>query len=460
MRYWALRLTGVFAVACLLALGTGSWTEAAGVGARAANSAAAQVSTPVANPTPFPAATPRTGTTPFPTNVTPTPPRAATPAATAATVQRTGLMNVTGISARLGHSLALQQDGTAWAWGDNTAGQLGSETLAFGNSSFPVQVTGLENVTFVAAGGDHSLAVTADGTVWAWGSNSSGQLGDGTTIDRSAPVRVNGLINVPGGVEAVAAGLQYSLALKNDGTVWAWGTNEVGQLGNGTTDNQTAPVQVSGLTGVAAIVAGTSHALALKNDGTVWAWGANDMGQLGDSTNINRSTPVQVTGGMAGVRAIAAGLVHSLAAKNDGTVWAWGGNDAGQLGDGTTTSHSTPVQVGGGLVNAVSLAAGSYHSLAVRNDGTVWAWGSNDMGQLGDGTTASRRTPVQVSGGMTGAQEVAAGEQYSLALRSDGSVWAWGSDLVGQLGNGCLADQCQNQSTPVQVVAGIPSMGQ
>ena len=168
-----------------------------------------------------------------------------------------------------------------------------------------------------------------------------------------------------------------------------------------------SPVQVSGLSGVQAIVAGTAHALALKNDGTVWAWGANSNGQLGDGTGTDRSTPVQVTGGMAGVTALAAGVTHSLAAKNDGTVWAWGGNDAGQLGDGSTTDHSTPVQVSGGLVGAVGLAAGTYHSLAVKNDGTVWAWGGNDLGQLGDSTTTGRRTPVQVRGGLVGAREVA-----------------------------------------------------
>jgi alpha-tubulin suppressor-like RCC1 family protein len=434
MLYRTPRLIGILTTVCLLALGTGLWTVAARPGIAHAT-----------EPTTNPARTLHSG------NAAP----ASGPAG-----QRTGLMDVTGISARLGHSVALQRDGTAWAWGNNTGGQLGSEALSFGNSSVPLQVTGLDNVTFVAAGGDHSLAVTSDGTVWAWGTNNNGQLGDGTTIDRSAPVRVNGLTNVPGGVKAVAAGLQYSVALKNDGTVWAWGTNDVGQLGDGTTTNRTAPVQVSGLSGVTALVAGTGHALALKNDGSVWAWGANNMGQLGDSTTTDRSTPVQVTGGMANVRALAAGLVHSLAAKNDGTVWAWGGNEAGQLGDGTITNHSTPIQVGGGLTGVVSLAAGSYHSLAVKNDGTVWAWGSNGLGQLGDGTTTNHSLPIQVSGGMTATREVAAGDQYSLALKSDGSVWAWGSNQQGELGNGCLAGECRTQRTPVQVTAGIPSMGQ
>ncbi len=433
-----------------------------------------------------------------------------------ATAQTTGLADVAGIAARWRHSLALKNDGTLWAWGDNTSGQLGNETTAFAMSSVPVQVTGLSGVTNAAVGGDHSLAVTGDGTVWAWGGNAVGQLGDETTINRSAPVRVSGLTNVPGGVRAVAAGLQFSVALKNDGTVWAWGVNDAGQLGDGTTTNRTSPVQVSGLTDVAAIVAGTGHVLALKNDGTVWAWGANDEGQLGDGTTTSRSTPVQVSGGMVGVTALAAGVAHSLAVKNDGTVWAWGMNDSGQLGDGTTTSRSTPVQVSGGMTDVRSIAAGSYHSLAAKSDGTVWAWGEDDYGQLGDGvrlpsaattpvpaaigpvgsatpaartsttpgtTTATatatstrppatptrlpsamssptnRNQPVQVTGGLSQVVEVAAGEQHSLALKSDGSVWAWGGDREGQLGDGCLADRCVDRSTPVQVVAGLPSVG-
>src|SRR3989304_2356071 len=182
--------------------------------------------------------------------------------------------------------------------------------------------------------------------------------------------------------------------------VWAFGGNNYGQLGNGTTINRTTPVQVSGLTGVGAIASGYGHSLALKTDGTVWAWGFNDRGQLGDGTTINRTTPVQVSG-LTGVAAIAGGYGHSLALKTDGTAWAWGQNNGGQLGNGTSTifgATTTPVQVcesggcsNGYLTGVAAIAGGFFHSLALKTDGTVWAFGVNSTSQLGDGTTAILR---------------------------------------------------------------------
>ena len=317
------------------------------------------------------------------------------------------------------HSLALKSDGTVWAWGLNWYGQLGDGSP--NSSATPVPVSSLTGVIALAAGEQHSLALKSDGTVWAWGWNFYGQLGDGSTTNRKIPVQVSGL----SGVIALAAGEQHSLALKSDGTVWAWGQNWNGQLGDGSTTNRSTPVQVSGLTGAIALAAGGAHSLALKSDGTVWAWGANDYGQPGDgSTTYSRSTPVQVSG-LTGVIALAAGGTHSLALKSDGTVWAWGHNDYGQLGDGSTTNRSTPVQVNG-LTGVIALAAGEQHSLALKSDGTVWAWGWNWYGQLGDGTWLDRSTPVQVSG-VTGVIALAAGYNDSLALKSDGSVWIWGS---------------------------------
>ncbi|MBI2916825.1 MAG: S8 family serine peptidase [Chloroflexi bacterium] len=329
--------------------------------------------------------------------------------------------------------------GEAWAWGNNSEGQLGDGTTIQRNA--PVQVSGLAGVTDVAGGGWHSLALSSAGTVWAWGWNDQGQLGDGTTTGRTTPVQVSGLT----GVAAVAVGDYYhSLALKSDGTVWAWGWNYHGQLGDGTTTDRHTPVPVSGLTGVVAIAAGGYHSLALKSDGTVWAWGGNDNGQLGDDTQTNRTTPVQVSG-LTDVTAIAAGGYYSLALKSDGTVWAWGRNVVGELGDGTTTGRTTPVQVSG-LTGATAIAAGGYHSLALKSDGAVWAWGYNNHGQLGDGTTTNRHTPVQVSG-LTGVTTFAAGGLHSLALRSDGTVWAWGYNNNGQLGDGSTT----NRHTPVPV---------
>jgi alpha-tubulin suppressor-like RCC1 family protein len=219
--------------------------------------------------------------------------------------------------------------------------------------------------------------------------------------------------------------------MRGDGTVWAWGSNFAGELGNGSSTDSSIPVQVSGLTGVTAIAAGDSHSLAVRGDGTAWAWGYNFDGELGNgTTTFNESTPVQVSA-LTGLTAIAAGGNHSLAMRGDGTVWAWGSNFAGELGNGTTTNASTPVQVSApSSVNAI--AAGGIHSLAMRGDGTVWAWGDNSLGELGNGTTNSASTPVQVSG-LAGVTAIAAGDLYSLAVHTTALSPAVGSS-VGDCG--------------------------
>jgi alpha-tubulin suppressor-like RCC1 family protein len=315
---------------------------------------------------------------------------------------------------------------SAWGWGSNAAGQLGDGTTT--NRFTPVQASGPTGVTAIAAGNTHTIALESDGTVWAWGQNVYGQLGDGSTTNRSTPVLVSQLSGLTT-VAAVAAGGNHSLALKSDGTVWAWGFNGLGQLGNGTTDSRSTPVLVSGLSGVTAIAAGRNHSLALKSDGTVWAWGDNAAGQLGDGTTVNRSTPVS---GLTGATAIAARFDHSLALKSDSTMRAWGYNGFGQLGDGTTANRSTPVQVSG-LTGVTTISAGFYHSLAVKNDSTIWVWGYNQYGQLGDGTQTSHTAPVRVSG-ITGASAIAGGDYHTVALMSDGTVWTWGFNRYGQLG--------------------------
>jgi alpha-tubulin suppressor-like RCC1 family protein len=293
----------------------------------------------------------------------------------------------------------------------------------------------------MSAGAVHNLKVRQDGTLWAWGGNAYGQLGDGTTTKRTTPVQVMGLDNV----EAVAAGDNHSLALKKDGTVWAWGYNNHGQLGDGTTTTRTTPVQIAGLTNVAAIATKTDHSLAVKKDGTVWAWGKNNYGKLGDGTAVTRYTPVQVVG-LSGVVSVAAGYLTSLALKQDGTVWGWGFNESGMIGDGTTTTKLTPVQTTG-LSGATVIVAGDLHALALKQDGTVWGWGENFSGQLGDGTTTQRITPVQVTG-FSGVAFVRAGGMHSLALKQEGSTWAWGYNYDGQLGNGSIWES----RSPVRVL--------
>ncbi|MFO1001954.1 MAG: Ig-like domain-containing protein [Planctomycetaceae bacterium] len=307
------------------------------------------------------------------------------------------------------HTLGLKADGTVWAWGENGYGQLGNGTTTA--SSIPVQVLGLTSVTAIATVSDHNLALLANGTVRSWGLNGNSQLGEGTTINRTTPVEVSGL----SGVTAIAAGYYHSVALRSDGTLRSWGWNGHGQLGDGTTSNRTTPVAVSGLSSVTAIAAGISHNMALRTDGTVHSWGYNNDGELGDGTTASRFTPVMVNG-LSGVTAITAGDGHCLALRSDGTVRSWGWNFKGQLGDGTTSNRLTPVAVTG-LTGVTAIDAGGLHSVALRSDGTVRSWGRNLEGQLGDGTTTDRLTPVTVTG-LTSVTVISAGLYKTAALRA------------------------------------------
>ena len=323
------------------------------------------------------------------------------------------------------HSLALRRDGTVWAWGNNRFGQLGDGGTASRDAPAPVLLAPgqpLGDVTAIAARLNHSLALTSDGVVWAWGENNHGVLGDGTTERRATPVRVGGL----GRATAISTGTFFSLALAEDGTVWAWGDNRFGQLGDGSTDDRHAPVRVAGLAGVAAVAAGGDHGLALLDEGTVHAWGANHVGQLGDGTTTGRRAPGRVNG-LGGVTALAASGGASFAVTADGAVWSWG--EKGGARYTTTTDKRAPDRMP--ELPAVSALASSTHALALGRDGTVWAWGGNGSGQLGDGTTALVRlapAPVLLAPGrpLAGAVAVAAENGSSLALADDGTVWAWG----------------------------------
>ncbi len=319
------------------------------------------------------------------------------------TVQRespgpvSGLSGVTAVSAGLSNfTLALMSDKTLRSWGANSFGQLGNNGTP-ADQTTPVQVSLLSGVTAMAAANLHGLAVTSDGvtpdgTVWAWGINGSGQLGDNSTTERHVPVRVSGL----SGATAVAGGRNYSLALMADKTVFAWGSNADGQLGDTTYTERHTPVQVGGaltpLTGVKAVAAGWLASYALKEDGTVWAWGDTTYPSLSCPPAADPTVPAQIAG-LSSVVALAVGVRDMLALKEDGTVVGMGRNGRGQLGDGTNHERCAPVPVAG-LSGVTAIAVGQYHSMAQTSNGTVFTFGANSDGQLGDGTLLDRRTPV------------------------------------------------------------------
>ena len=343
------------------------------------------------------------------------------------------------ISAADVHSIALKSDGTVWAWGLNNMGQLGNGSTT--RSLVPVQVSGLTGVVAVASAIYHSVALKSDGTVWAWGQNRHGKLGNSKAADSLVPVEVAGLT----GVVAIAAGFDHSVALKSDGTVWVWGDNRHGLLGNDSVSESYLPMQVSGITDVMAIASHDNNVISLRRDRTVWVWGDNNQGQLGHLGG-DSFVPVQVSG-LNDVVAVDTAGYHSVAVRSDGTVWAWGSNETGALGNGGTVRSLAPVKVSGLTRASPSVGAVGLNSVAVKSDGTVWAWGWNHYGQLGNNSTLDSYVPTQVSG-LTDVLAVAAGGGYTLALKSDGTVWAWGLNTTGQLGNASTA----NRPIPVQVV--------
>ena len=371
------------------------------------------------------------------------------PAETSAEIPLAGIVAVSGGAS---HTCALTNAGAVKCWGDNYWGQLGDGTRTA--SVTPVDVTGLQSgVLAVAAGMDHTCAMTIAGGVKCWGSNRSGEVGDGSSeILRTMPVDVNDL---SGGVQAIAAGALHTCALTNKGGVKCWGGNTSGQLGNGTTsiENRT-PVDVDGLqSDVVAVAAGAQHTCALTGGGQAKCWGNNYYGQLGDGTRTLRSAPVVVDGLTPGVEAIAPGGSHTCALTAAG-VMCWGHNISGQLGDGTTTDRLAPVSVAGLSAGVQAIATGARsappeesHSCALTDSGEVKCWGNNRYGQLGDGTRTDRSRPIDVTGLSYGVQDVSAGHAHTCALTTAGGVKCWGDNVYGELGDGTTSVQ----STPANV---------
>ncbi|XXF76180.1 Ig-like domain-containing protein [Myxococcaceae bacterium GXIMD 01537] len=329
-----------------------------------------------------------------------------------------------------------------YSWGRNNRGQLGQGTSAPDGQKTPAAVSGLSGVATATFGQNSALAIRRDGTVWTWGENGSGQLGLGTppvegethTPDvamRAVPYAVPGLTDVVAG----AVGYDHMLVLRADGTVWAFGLNNVGQLGDGTTVSRDYPVRVQGLTDVVRVIAGSQHSAAIRADGSVWAWGRNQYGNLGQGTSdtLPHAQPLQVPG-LSDVVDLASGRDHLLALHSDGAVSAWGLNASGQVGNGVSGENVTRPQRLSAVSGAVSVSANGNYSLTVNARGEVRGWGQNGTGQLGVGHKNNLTQAGDAVGGLQGARSVAAGATHVIALREDGHHFAWGWSFKGSMG--------------------------
>ena len=344
------------------------------------------------------------------------------------------VLEVVQISAGVNHTCAVTIAGSLKCWGGNNFGQLGDNSAT--SRVTPVGVTGLDSgVVSVAAGDYYTCAVTTSGIAICWGRNDYGQLGDNSTTQRSVPGVVYGLT----GVASVEAGGFHTCAVLTGGLTKCWGYNAYGQLGDGTTTLRLAPVGVTGLTGVVSVAAGLNHTCAVTTSGAAKCWGYNANGQLGDGSKTARSTPVAVIGWESGVASLATGNYHTCVVTTAGGAKCLGTNNYGQVGDGSATTRTTPVIVSGLGSGVASVAAGGEHTCAVTTAGEVKCWGKNSTGQLGNGNTGNQATPVAVSGLSSGIASVVTGANYTCAAATSGAAKCWGTNSVGQLGNGSVA---------------------
>ena len=334
-----------------------------------------------------------------------------------------------------------------WTWGDNLYGGLGDNTLT--DKSSPIQtIAGGTNWKQVACGSSHTVAIKTDGTLWNWGGNGLGPLADSTITHRSSPIQT-----ITGGTnwKQVACGFAHTAAIKTDGTLWTWGTNAYGQLADNTFTPKSSPVQtIAGGTNWKQVSGGNVNTMAIKTDGTLWLWGQNTNGQLGDNTIVPKSSPVQTIAGGTNWSQVACGYTHTAAIKTDGTLWNWGNNTSGNLGDSTNTNKSSPVQTITGGTNWKQVSAGYRHTMAIKTDGTLWLWGQNTNGQLGDSTITSNSSPVQTIAGGTNWKQVACGYRSIAAIKTDGTLWTWGYNFNGGLGDSTIT----HRSSPIQTIAG------
>jgi alpha-tubulin suppressor-like RCC1 family protein len=382
------------------------------------------------------------------------------------------------IEAGGGRTCALKVDGTMWCWGRNSAGQLG-----LGHTDGPVpeptQATVLAaEIREITTGGGHTCAIKTDSTAWCWGFNDSGQVGDGTLIDRTTPIQVTALGN---DAVQLSAGDRATCGVRADGTLWCWGYGPLVGVGLPAHQSGIEPTQVTalGTDVVQTSVAGQSHACALRANGSLWCWGRNVHGQVGDGTTEERLEPVEVTAVGRDVREVRTRGSGTCVVKNDGTVWCWGRNLYGQVGDGTDGPSNTPklipVQIPGLVVGDRGLSVSVLHGCAVDTDGALWCWGKNEHGLIGDGeidTTCeiggdwtclmNRPEPVRVALDAP-AVEVTTALHTCVRLQDD-TVWCWGESGAGQLGDGTLdGEDCPSGAgttpctpSPVRALIGCP----
>lgn len=335
------------------------------------------------------------------------------------------------------HSVVLKEDGTVWSCGRNDYGQLGDGTYT--DRLRPVKVVGLADVKKIAAGYNQTFAIKSDGTVWAWGNNTHGLLGSGGYSNETVPKKISSLANI----EAIATGAFHTLALKSDGSLWAFGNNTYGQFGNGSTsvDNPN-PIQIQTITGLKDISAGSYYTMVLKTDGTVWTWGNNDYGQLGNGGTTGSITPFKVP--IDNVQQISAGWFHAAVLKY-GEVWSWGNGTQGEMGNGGQLSSYTPVKVPNISADRISAGFGSTIAASQHN---IWSWGSNSSGKLGNGSADTNVLAPAAIPGINGNSylyysDIAMGAQHTLFLLNNGDLWVCGNNGYGQLGNGSATNTTQ-----------------
>ena len=360
-------------------------------------------------------------------------------AGTPASVVRAAEYRVTGGAAvGANHTVALKADGTVWTWGRNDFGAFGDPLAAGGEvRTVPRRVGGIADVVAVAAGTSHTIALKRDGTVWAWGRNAQGEVGDGTATQRDAPVQALALSDVV----AIASGSSHGLALKRDGTVWAWGSDGVRAYGS-------TPQQMTGVRGAVSVAAGTNFSFALQSDGlasgTLWSWGKNQTGTLGDGTTLDRTSPVAV---LQAVTRMSGGNFHAFAVKSSGDLFSWGLNNASQLG-ASGADRSRPAAVAG-MTSVTLTSAGPHFGLAGKADGTVWCWGDNGWGKLGDGTgVQTRPSPVQTGVSSPLTLSASGTGSHGAAVRADGTLSTWGKNDVGALGDGTTVTNATPKPVP------------